>query len=105
MLELTPRKFVVYRNFLRDQHGDVVLLFREPRDGPDGKVMMSSPIVSIRRLSFAVIDRDPEPRGDLARYEIKTQNSLYEVQMPVKLAKLLAMQLAVISADVSEDLV
>ena len=94
------RKCVIYLHHRRDHDGDVLFYFLDVQDGDDAKVMQSSPIERIRRSYSAVID--PEGCGNLARYIISTQNTDYQVQMPVQRAAHLAGLLAAIAPGLNQ---
>jgi hypothetical protein len=84
------RKQVQYLHHTRDANGDVIFFFKEPIK-KDAGVMQSSPILAIAGSSSAVLD--VAEHGRLGKYVIKTQNTIYEVQMPVDKADHLKMEL------------
>jgi hypothetical protein len=91
MMALNKRQCVVYVHHTRDRDGDVILYFTDMRNDSGQAPFQSSPVVSIRRSTSAVLDRNGQ--GGLGKYIITTQNTDYEVQMPHELAKHLAREL------------
>jgi hypothetical protein len=91
MSPINRRKYAVYLGHRCDLDGDVLFYFRDLAVGAGDKVFQSSPVQGIRRLRSPVIDQ--HGNGRLARYIIETENSEYEVQMPVEAARHLGSQL------------
>jgi hypothetical protein len=86
--EISPR-MVVYLHHTR-LDGEVVIFFRDP-DRAGEEPLCSSPVRELKRRHSAAVDLTGH--GDLARYLIFTENSIYEVQMPRDRADHLACEL------------
>jgi hypothetical protein len=96
MVAIRKRQCVVYVHHTRDSDGDVILYFRDMRICGGHALVQSSPIVSIRRGTSAVVDR--QGQGGLGKYIITTQHTEYDVQMPHDRADHLARELRTRSA-------
>jgi hypothetical protein len=83
-------KPVVYLHHTRDRDGEVVFFFLD-RERNGDEPLQSSPVNTIRRCRSAVLDL--KGHGSLGRYLITTQNTLYEVQLPLDKADHLAQEL------------
>jgi hypothetical protein len=83
-------KSVVYLHHTRDKDGDVVFFFLD-REKSGTEPVRSSPVLGIRRCHSAVLD--VKGHGRMGRYVVTTQNTVYEVQMPLDKADHLAKEL------------
>jgi hypothetical protein len=89
-------KNVVYLHHTRDRDGEVVFFFLDHERSAE-EPLQSSPVTSIRRCHSAVVDR--AGHGALGRYQIATQNTLYEVQLPLDKTDHIARELGGFKVD------
>ena len=81
---------VVYRHHTRDPDGDIILYFVDNRQDP-GALVKSSPVVSIKRATYVALDTGLD--GQVGKYLVSTQNTIYEVAMSRAQAEHLAREI------------
>jgi hypothetical protein len=85
---LDERRRVNYLHHTRDSDGNVILYFSLP---PSVEVYQSSAVRGIARLDLGATG--PGGYRGRARYVVSTENSAYEVEMPLATADHLAVEL------------